>query len=136
MNVSVHWGKLAPVHAKLIDGCLIPELGFLGLIRPGHELLQSLGLPLTNPGHPDQDSGEQCNAHSPTAPPPHPPPFPELPTQLRKQLLSLMLSISLREAKGRSSGSSSVTKPQCHTPRGPATPRAWHPKPHSLHPSQ
>lgn len=38
--------------------CLCLEHGFLGLTRPGPELLHMLGLPLLDPGHSDQGPGK------------------------------------------------------------------------------
>lgn len=37
---------------------LVLEAGFLGLTRPGRELLLTLGLPLRDPRLPGQDAGE------------------------------------------------------------------------------
>lgn len=40
------------------EPCLVLGAGFLGLIRPGRELLLALGLPLRDPRLPGQDAGE------------------------------------------------------------------------------
>lgn len=45
------------------DPCLVLGTGFLGLTRPGHELLHSLGLPLRDPGLPGQEAGEHHSCH-------------------------------------------------------------------------
>ncbi|EHH23411.1 hypothetical protein EGK_06879, partial [Macaca mulatta] len=51
-------GKLLPRSLQgQRDPCLVLGLGFLGLTRPGGELLHSLGLPLRDPRCPDQDPG-------------------------------------------------------------------------------
>lgn len=68
-------GKLLPRSLQgQRDPCLVLGLGFLGLTRPGGELLHSLGLPLRDPRCPDQDPGGHRS--SPVAPPIPPLPFP------------------------------------------------------------
>lgn len=48
------------------EPCLVLETGFLGLTRPGRELLLALSLPLREPGLSGEDAGE----HPPLTPPP------------------------------------------------------------------
>lgn len=40
------------------EPCLVLGAGFLGLTRPGRELLLTLGLPLRDPRLPGEDAGE------------------------------------------------------------------------------
>lgn len=49
---------LSPALQVQEDACLVPGIGFLGLIRPGRELLRSLGQPLGDLGLPGQEAGE------------------------------------------------------------------------------
>ena len=49
---------LSPALQVQEDACLVPGIGFLGLTRPGVELLHSLSLPLGDLGLPGQEAGE------------------------------------------------------------------------------
>lgn len=49
---------LSPALQAQGDARLVLGTGFLGLSRPGRDLLRSLGLPLRDPRLPDQDAGE------------------------------------------------------------------------------
>ncbi|CAK7318509.1 hypothetical protein VULLAG_LOCUS21222 [Vulpes lagopus] len=50
--------KPVPLYVVRMDG-----IGFLGLIRPGHELLHSLGLFLRDPGPPGHDAGKSSGGY-------------------------------------------------------------------------
>ncbi|XP_039085083.1 uncharacterized protein LOC120229872 [Hyaena hyaena] len=50
--------KPVPLYVVRMDGT-----GFLGLIRPGHELLRSLGLLIGAPGPPGHDAGQSREGH-------------------------------------------------------------------------
>uniref|UniRef100_M3XWC0 Uncharacterized protein n=1 Tax=Mustela putorius furo TaxID=9669 RepID=M3XWC0_MUSPF len=60
----MHQGKLSPRPLPVEgDPCLVPDFGFLGLIRPGHELLHALGLLFGDPRAPGHNTGKSSEGH-------------------------------------------------------------------------